>query len=121
MNQQYVNDDSIDIGLMKAKLLNEKAFLAKKISRQEQKLKPVLGDNPDRSDLAQAYMNQERKKSLLIRAKEDLALIEMALKKIQTGVYGQCASCQGPISKERLGALPYAMLCIDCKTKKERK
>lgn len=50
-----------------------------------------------------------------------LSKISVALKKIDEGTYGFCEFCHGPIEEERLNALPYAALCIDCKRKEETK
>ena len=45
--------------------------------------------------------------------------IEQALARIEDGTYGKCESCNGNIGLERLKALPYARLCIECKEKEE--
>lgn len=110
---------AVEKGSIRVELMEKKAHISKIISLQEHRLKPVLGDNPDRSDLAQAYANQERIKSLLVRAKDDLTRIEKALENIDSDNYGVCASCQRPIPQERLTVLPHAVFCIDCKSKKE--
>lgn len=63
----------------------------------------------------------EREKSFMMAAKESDVLydIENALKKFQTNEYGICEKCGGDISLQRLEALPYAKLCLDCKSKEE--
>ena len=45
---------------------------------------------------------------------ETLNEIEDALSKISLGTYGTCETCKGPISDERLVAMPAARLCFDC-------
>jgi RNA polymerase-binding protein DksA len=45
--------------------------------------------------------------------------IEQALARIEDGSYGKCESCGKNIGLERLKALPYTRLCIDCKEKEE--
>ena len=50
---------------------------------------------------------------------EDLENIDEALAKIDKGRYGTCEECGEDIAKERLEAVPYAKLCIKCKTKLE--
>jgi len=45
--------------------------------------------------------------------------IEEALARIEDGSYGKCESCSKQIGLERLKALPYARLCIECKEKEE--
>jgi RNA polymerase-binding protein DksA len=45
--------------------------------------------------------------------------IEEALARIEDGSYGKCEACNGNIGLERLRALPYTRLCIECKEKEE--
>jgi RNA polymerase-binding protein DksA len=46
--------------------------------------------------------------------------IHAALERIDAGTYGICVNCGAQISPERLEAMPWATLCIDCKRKEER-
>ena len=46
--------------------------------------------------------------------------IDAALQRIEAGTYGKCVNCGAPIPEERLEAMPWATLCIDCKRKEER-
>lgn len=46
--------------------------------------------------------------------REELKLIDNAIGKIEDGSYGICSGCGEKIAKERLHALPYTGLCIDC-------
>lgn len=45
--------------------------------------------------------------------------IDEALKRIEDGSYGLCSTCDRPISKKRLNAVPYAEYCIACQEKEE--
>lgn len=45
--------------------------------------------------------------------------IDEALRRIKDGTYGNCHTCNKPISAARLEAVPHARLCIDCKSKEE--
>lgn len=47
-------------------------------------------------------------------AKSEIHEIKLALNLIETGHYGKCTACGGPIAKARLEALPYATTCIKC-------
>jgi DnaK suppressor protein len=49
-----------------------------------------------------------------------LTEIDAALQRIEDGTYGKCVNCGAPIPEERLEAMPWATLCIDCKRKEER-
>ncbi|MGC8970943.1 MAG: TraR/DksA C4-type zinc finger protein [bacterium] len=46
--------------------------------------------------------------------------IESALKRIEDRTYGICEICKKPIDEERLKAIPYATMCVRCKSIKER-
>ncbi|MCE5198424.1 MAG: TraR/DksA C4-type zinc finger protein [Armatimonadota bacterium] len=50
-----------------------------------------------------------------------LEQIEEALRKIEQGTYGKCDRCGKDIRPERLRAIPYATLCIDCQESLERR
>jgi DnaK suppressor protein len=41
--------------------------------------------------------------------------VERARANVVDGTYGICARCGNPIGDERLDAMPWALLCIDCK------
>jgi RNA polymerase-binding protein DksA len=45
--------------------------------------------------------------------------IDQALARIEDGTYGKCESCSKNINLQRLKALPYTRLCIECKEKEE--
>jgi DnaK suppressor protein len=45
--------------------------------------------------------------------------IDQALAKIEEGTYGTCEDCGDQIAFERLEALPFATLCVECKKRRE--
>lgn len=50
-----------------------------------------------------------------------LKAIDNAITRIEQGKYGLCMKCGKKIPQERLIAIPYAVLCIECKTEDERR
>jgi DnaK suppressor protein len=66
-------------------------------------------------DTATVTYDREMDYTLEDNSETVLAAIEKALTKIEVGTYGVCERCGKPIAPERLEALPYAELCIDCK------
>ena len=60
----------------------------------------------------------ERERDLLLSAQARAAVdeIDKALAKMDAGTYGVCERCGHPIPKARLKALPYAALCVACKS-----
>ena len=63
-------------------------------------------------------MNVERERDLALSAQAQAAVeeIDKALAKIADGSYGYCEQCGQPIPKARLKALPYAAMCVACKS-----
>ena len=63
-------------------------------------------------------LNVERERDLALSAQALSAVeeIDRALAKIDAGTYGTCEGCGQPIPKARLKALPYATLCVGCKS-----
>jgi RNA polymerase-binding transcription factor DksA len=47
-------------------------------------------------------------------AEVEVASIYAALRRMDDGSYGLCASCGGKIARERLDALPFTSHCGDC-------
>jgi len=50
----------------------------------------------------------------------ELAEVRDALERLEEGVFGVCDNCNDAIPVERLRAIPYASLCLRCKTAEER-
>jgi RNA polymerase-binding transcription factor DksA len=50
----------------------------------------------------------------MLRAHEDLALIEDAIDRIKAGTYGICGSCEQPIGTDWLTETPYVRDCPAC-------
>jgi RNA polymerase-binding transcription factor DksA len=60
----------------------------------------------------------ERERDLALSAQASAAVeeIDLAIEKIQSTGYGVCDRCGKDIPRERLRALPYAALCVTCKS-----
>ena len=48
-----------------------------------------------------------------------ISLIDDAIERLAEGEYGICMDCGGKISEARLMARPYAIFCIECKSRHE--
>jgi DnaK suppressor protein len=57
---------------------------------------------------------QQRDLALRERNEQHLAAVEAALARFEAGTYGTCTNCGRPIAGERLEAIPWAALCIEC-------
>jgi RNA polymerase-binding transcription factor DksA len=52
--------------------------------------------------------------ALLQAARDQLAAVGAALRRLESGRYGVCERCGQPIGTERLAARPAALTCIRC-------
>jgi DnaK suppressor protein len=84
------------------------------------------GADPDSDDVNfvddagfadRSHSTEERSRAIsVVRAlRSNLRDVDRAIAKIDAGTYGACERCGRPIGAERLDALPWALLCIDCK------
>lgn len=72
------------------------------------------------ADSGTATFERERDLSLERNVEDLLERVDAALRKIENGEFGLCESCGRAISEDRLEALPYANLCIECKEREEK-
>ena len=73
------------------------------------------------ADLGSDNFEQEFTLSLMENEGGTLAQIETSLERIEEGTYGQCEECGARIPKNRLKAIPYAVLCIRCAEQQEQR
>jgi DnaK suppressor protein len=66
------------------------------------------------ADTATAMHDRELDYGLTENEEDLLTAIDAALGRIEDGTYGICTNCGRPIGEERLQALPWTNLCIDC-------
>ena len=69
-----------------------------------------------------ASSERDRELSLILgdRDRDKLASIESALLRIEDSSYGFCDECGEKIANGRLKILPFATVCVECKSKDER-
>ena len=72
------------------------------------------------ADTATETFDRELDYTLEENSEHVLSEIDEALKRIDEGSFAICRRCGRPIAEERLEALPWATLCIDCKRQEER-
>ncbi len=75
--------------------------------------------SPDPGNAEASSVKLEYAKELSIEQNtvDLLGKVRHALARIESGGYGVCESCGKAIPVERLEALPYATLCVDCAAK----
>ena len=63
---------------------------------------------------------QQRDLAMRDHAKVQLGHVDLALAAMDSGSYGACRNCGKPIAPERLAAIPWVELCIECARKSTR-
>jgi DnaK suppressor protein len=79
------------------------------------------GAGNDQADVGSNTFERDHEMSMAKNARDNLQLVEEALRRIADGTYGVCESCGQPIGKLRLQAFPRATLCMQCKQRQERR
>jgi RNA polymerase-binding protein DksA len=108
---------------MKQKLQNLKAEVLTSLIAENNDFKAAVEDIGVK-DLADVASNDIDARTLeAVGAKDKLRLqrIEAAFARLENGRFGACASCGAKIGRERLEAIPYVVMCIDCQSSSERR
>lgn len=73
----------------------------------------------DLGDIAADDIASKKMEALNQHAANRLKSVEAALTRLKNGRYGVCLQCGAIIPEERLRAIPYAVLCVSCKSGEE--
>ena len=77
-------------------------------------------ESKDVIDVAADAMDRKLLETMGTQDLNRLKLMDNALARIEQGRYGLCMRCGKLIPQARLEAIPYAVLCIDCKSAEEK-
>jgi len=78
-------------------------------------------DPKDFADIAADDMDRKMLETIGSKDMKRMKLIDNAIGRIEQGKYGLCMKCGKKIPRERLTAIPYALLCIECQSADERR
>lgn len=110
---------------MEQKLLEMKAEIQNKLNQTDEDFRAVVGSSSmgtkDSIDLASDDMATRKMEAVSQIDSNRLNAINQALIRLKNNKYGVCAQCGKKIPEERLRAIPYALLCVDCKSQSEKK
>jgi DnaK suppressor protein len=73
----------------------------------------------DEGESSEVDIQDEIGFALLQLKAETLHNIDLALRRLDEGTYGQCFECGDQIAEARLRALPFAVRCRDCEEARE--
>lgn len=108
---------------MRQKLLELKEQILRQLVSESDEFQELV-DDMEPKDLADIAAEDIDRRILEVLGSQEirrLQLIDAALGRMENGHYGICMSCGKKIPEERLKAIPYAILCIDCKSSEERR
>ena len=106
--------------IFREKLLEQKAEVERSVlSTVEQGRKLDSDDFIDPADQAVLSYQRELMFSEGTTKRTHLALIRLALGRLNDGAYGECLMCGDEISRKRLEAVPWTPYCIRCQERIE--
>ena len=112
-----------DLKLARARLNTDRAETLRRIAGLDRDFAAIVtatsdgaagGDDEHDPEGATVAFERQHVAALLAQAHEQLAAIDTALEKVDSGRYGICDICGGPIGGERLAARPASTTCIRC-------
>jgi len=108
---------------METSLLTLKAEIVDNLVASNEDFKEIMeGMEPkDLADIASDDIDRKMIEAIGSQELKRLKLIDSALTRIKQGKYGHCIKCVKRIPQERLTAIPYALMCIECKSEEERR
>ena len=120
--------DSIDAGELKELLLDRSKILEVDLAGLENE---TTGEGAERAGaqssapghLAELASDASEKAVMFGQLESqsgELAEVRDALERLDKGAFGLCDECNDDIPMDRLRAIPYARLCMKCKSAEER-
>jgi RNA polymerase-binding protein DksA len=97
---------------LRAQLDQRKAELTERIGRIKADI--ARGLDADSKEQATQLENKEVLDALANEATDELAKVNSALQRMESGTYGVCTACGKPIDTRRLAVRPYSSKCISC-------
>ena len=108
---------------MDTSLSSLKSEIVDKLVASSQDFRAIMEgmDSKDLADVASDDIDRKMIEAIGSQELKRLKLIESALTRIKQGKYGHCIKCSQRIPQDRLVAIPYALMCIECKSEDERR
>jgi RNA polymerase-binding protein DksA len=106
---------------MEQVLLQKRADILEKLAKSNEDFQAIAEQMGAKDSIDMSVESLVFKKMEAINQHDASILrsVDYAIIRIHEGRYGVCLKCGCKIPEERLRAIPYAVLCIDCKNKEE--
>ncbi|EID84968.1 DnaK suppressor protein [Treponema sp. JC4] len=116
MTQEFIKE-------MEALLHEQKKTILESLASQSDEMRDLVKsvESGDEADVAADAIDRTLLTSLGSQDANRLKLIQNTFERISQGKYGYCVACGKEIPEERLRALPYALMCINCASAEERR
>jgi RNA polymerase-binding protein DksA len=116
IDQEFLEKMETALSTLKSEIVNNL------IANNEDFKEIMEGEEPkDLVDSASDDIDRKMIEAIGAQELKRLKLIESALTRIKQGKYGHCIKCGKRIPQDRLIAIPYALMCIECKSEEERR
>ena len=116
IDQEFLDKMEVSLNGLKAEIVNNL------ISNNEDFKEIMDGTEPkDLADIASDDIDRKMIEAIGTQELKRLKAIEAAITRIKQGKYGHCIKCGKRIPQDRLIAIPYALMCIECKSEEERR
>jgi len=104
-------------------LMDQKKEIVANLAASNEDFKEIMDalDPKDLADTASDDIDRKMIEAIGSQELKRLRTIDSALTRIKQGKYGLCMKCAKKIPQERLEALPYALMCVECKSADERR
>ena len=102
----------------KVEIIRNSADVMKKFMSGENR--QTIGAGQDEGDCSVFYQFEHMSCRQFDSQLASIRKIELALRRLDEGSYGECEECGEEISMERLKVIPFALLCRDCQETREQ-
>ena len=108
---------------MRELLVSQKKEILDALATSNEEFRTIVAemDPKDVADVASDDIDRKMLEALSSQDIKRLKAIDAALTRISQGRYGLCMVCGKKIPQERLTAIPYAVMCVDCQKSEERR
>ena len=114
--------DSAFVREMEQKLISIREEILKKFISESEDFRRIVNglEIKDFGDIAADDVTTKKMEAISRHDSNRLKQVEAALSRIHNNRYGRCLRCGEKIPEDRLRAIPYAVLCINCKNEDEK-
>ncbi len=103
-----------ELELLRAGAESEAATLARDLESLFAASRDSNADDEHDPEGATIGFERAQLTALLAAARQRIAEVDDALRRVDAGTYGVCERCGRPIAPDRLAARPFARHCITC-------